>query len=305
MNITPQRIRDSKMLLAILALIKEHNGSMRYKEIKEEFPKVYPLEEVDLQPKKTWEQGWHSLLGMVGGIELKAAGIVEVQKGVWSLTKEGEVALSLSPEDFYKLYHSRWQEYNRKRQEAKALAGQPIIDSTSENDAIEEAAASDVETLQQTARDGIRQYIINKTPYQFQDFVAAILRGMGYYTPYVAKKGKDGGIDIVAYADHLGASGTHIKVQVKHEPTSSISVRVARELSSTLNNSNDMGIVATSGSFSEDCKREVRSHSKHIRLLDMEDLIDLWLQVYPSLSADDKAIVPLVSIYHLNLDKII
>lgn len=304
MKLTPQRIRDSKMLLAILALIKEHDGSMRYKEIKEEFPKYYPLPPEELQPKGTRTQAWHALLQMVGGIELKAAGIVDIQKGVWSLTKEGEAAISLSPEDFYKLYHSRWKEYNRKRQEAKALAGQPIESLPPDDEAIEEAAATDVETLQQTARDGIRQYIINKTPYQFQDFVAAILRGMGYHTPYIAKKGKDGGLDIVAYADPLGATGTHIKVQVKHEPTSSISVRVARELSASLNNDNDMGIVATSGSFSEDCKREARAHPKHIRLLEMEDLIDLWLQVYPNLSADDKAIVPLVPIYHLNNDKI-
>lgn len=301
MKITEVHKDTARKLQGVLALIKEHNGSMRYKEITEEFPKFYPLPPEELQPKGTRSQAWHALLQMVGGIELKAAGIVDIQKGVWSLTKEGEAALSLSPEDFYKLYHGRWQEYNRKRQEAKALAGQTITEPISENDAIEEVAATDVETLQQTARDGIRQHIVNKTPYQFQHFVAAILRGMGYHTPYVAKKGKDGGIDIVAYSDPLGATGTHIKVQVKHEPTSSISVRVARELSASLNNDNDMGIVATSGSFSEDCKREARAHPKHIRLLEMEDLIDLWLQIYPNLSADDKAIVPLIPIYYLNI----
>ena len=40
-----------------------------------------------------------------------------------------------------------------------------------------------------------------KNPYEFQDLVAALLRAMGYYTPFIAPKGKDGGVDIIAYRD--------------------------------------------------------------------------------------------------------
>lgn len=41
---------------------------------------------------------------------------------------------------------------------------------------------------------------------------------MGYYIQSVAPRGKDGGIDIVAYTDPLGAKIPRIKVQVKHKP---------------------------------------------------------------------------------------
>ena len=43
-------------------------------------------------------------------------------------------------------------------------------------------------------------------PYQFQDLVAALLRAMGYHVAWVAPPGKDGGTDIVAYTDPLGAT---------------------------------------------------------------------------------------------------
>jgi predicted Mrr-cat superfamily restriction endonuclease len=38
---------------------------------------------------------------------------------------------------------------------------------------------------------------------------------MGYHTPFISPKGKDGGIDIIAYQDPLGLKTPRIKVQVK------------------------------------------------------------------------------------------
>ena len=62
-----------------------------------------------------------------------------------------------------------------------------------------------IELLKDQALEGFREHIAKMNPYEFQDLVAALLRAMGYYTPFVSPKGKDGGIDIVAYQDPLGA----------------------------------------------------------------------------------------------------
>ncbi len=72
--------------------------------------------------------------------------------------------------------------------------------------------------IEEQAIDGIIQFINKKNPYEFQDLVAALLRAMGYYTPFISPKGKDGGIDIIAYQDPLGTKTPRIKVQVKHYP---------------------------------------------------------------------------------------
>lgn len=52
--------------------------------------------------------------------------------------------------------------------------------------------------------DGIFQLIKNMNPYEFQDLVGALLRSMGYHTEFIAARGRDGGIDIIAYQDALG-----------------------------------------------------------------------------------------------------
>jgi len=38
---------------------------------------------------------------------------------------------------------------------------------------------------------------------------------MGYHTPFIAPKGRDGGIDVEAYSDPLGTVAPRIIVQVK------------------------------------------------------------------------------------------
>ena len=84
--------------------------------------------------------------------------------------------------------------------------------------------------IEQIADDGLRTHILAKNPYEFQDLVAALLRGMGYYTPFVAPRGKDGGIDIIVYRDPLGAASPRIKVQVRHRPETAAGVKELREL---------------------------------------------------------------------------
>jgi len=52
-----------------------------------------------------------------------------------------------------------------------------------------------------SAYEQIESYLDKKTPYEFQDLAAALLRGMGYFTPICCASGKDGGVDILAYRD--------------------------------------------------------------------------------------------------------
>ena len=40
-------------------------------------------------------------------------------------------------------------------------------------------------------------------------FGCGVTKRDGYYTPFVAPKGKDGGIDLIAYQDPLGARLRH------------------------------------------------------------------------------------------------
>ena len=153
--------------------------------------------------------------------------------------------------------------------------------------------------LQGQASKGIREYIIKKNPYEFQDLVAALLRAMGYYTPFIAPKGKDGGVDIIAYRDPLGTTAPQLKVQVKHYPTSAISVDVVRSLLGVLVKEGEVGLLVTSGTFTSESKKEARNGHRCLRLIDIDEFIDLWIRYYDRMSEEDKALLPIISVYFL------
>lgn len=297
-ELTATNKRDAEILLAVLKLIRDNGRSMRHADIKIELPKRFNFIQKERERKTNWEESWHSTLGMIGGIELKQVGLLDIKKGVWSITKMGELHLNDTPEQFYEAYHIPYLELVKQRKSNESHEVSGISTGEAESD-----ATSDVESLQSKARDGLRQYIIKKDPYQFQNFIAALLRGMGYYTPFIAPKGKDGGIDIIAYEDPLGAKGNHFKVQVKHYPDTAISIDVVKHLGYSVTKSNEIGIIATSGRFTNECHAESRRSTRTLRLLDMEELIDLWIQFYPNMADDDKSELPITPVYYLNTNK--
>ena len=136
-------------------------------------------------------------------------------------------------------------------------------------------------------------------PYEFQDMVAALLRAMGYFTPFISPKGRDGGIDIVAYQDPLGAKSPRIKVQVKHRPDYSVAVSDIRALTGLLNKDGDIGLFVTSGDFTSESERFARDSHLHIKLIDFDTFIDLWKQFYDKFNDEEKNWLPLHPIYFL------
>jgi restriction system protein len=129
--------------------------------------------------------------------------------------------------------------------------------------------------------------------------VAALLRAMNYHTPFISPKGKDGGLDIIAYNDPLGSTAPRLKVQVKHRPDASIPVDDIRSLTGLLNKDGDIGLFVTSGHFTSESTRSARESHRHIRLLDIDEFISLWQEFYLKLNDEDKNKLPLHAIYFL------
>jgi restriction system protein len=146
--------------------------------------------------------------------------------------------------------------------------------------------------------DGLENYIDVKNPYEFQDLVAALLRGMGYYTPFVAPKGKDGGVDVMAYRDPLGTESPRIQVQIKHRDTPA-TVQEIRQLMGLLQKQGDVGIFVSSGGFTPDARSTARTSHIHVELIDLTRFIGLWKEFYEKLSDEDKSLMPLRPVYFL------
>lgn len=273
-----------------LKILEKNGGEMRYSDICQELEETRNFSNYEKENTKSGYPRWKIYLQFFS-IEMSVAGYIIRNKGVWHLTKEGADALKNSPEEFFLAFHSIYKEYAKKQKADKNILDNKIED-------IKEIP-NELEDLQSKATSGIIDFINQKNPYEFQALVAALLRSMGYYTPFIAPKGKDGGIDIIAYQDPFGTLQPHLKVQVKHYPKTPISVDIVRSLGGVLVKAGDVGLLVTSGTFTNEAKKEARNYHRQLRLIDIDEFIELWIKYYDKISEADKALLPIVPIYFI------
>jgi restriction system protein len=180
------------------------------------------------------------------------------------------------------------------RGEAPSDAAQPDgTDAPSEDGDENPTSASEQEARN---RELIRKRIADLEPYPTQDFIAGILRALGYHTE-VSPRGADGGVDIRASRDALFIQPPIVKVQVKARPESKTPPGDIRALKGVLE-ANERGLFVSTGGFTGPAQSEFERSS--IQLVGMDRLIDLFLETYDQLDAETRALVPLRSIWVLD-----
>ena len=282
----------TKTLYAVMKEMSRRGGSIPAKEI-------YPFvnENVELTDWEKEPAGKMQYIRWTNSfqfysIDYQKAGFIIKKSGTWYITPEGEKVMKKTPEEVMNIANDAYYEWRRLNPKDDSPEEEPN-DETAEKD-----NAMNLDLLESDAREGIRQFIVSKSPYEFQDMVAALLRAMDYHTPFIAPKGKDGGIDIIAYLDPLGAKTPRIKVQVKHKPETAIGASEVRALSGVLK-AGDIALFVTSGTYSADARNAASGNDKFIRLIDGNDFIDMWQKYYDKMTDDDKNMLPLKRISFL------
>ena len=282
----------TKTLYAVMKEISRRGGSIPVKDIYPFVNENVSLTDWEREPAGKMQYIRWTNSFQFYSIDYQKAGFIVKKNGFWYITPEGEKALKKSPEEVMNLARAAYVEWKKTREIEEGPEEEPT-DETAEKD-----NAMNLDLLESDAREGIRQFIVSKSPYEFQDMVAALLRAMGYHTPFIAPKGKDGGIDIIAYVDPLGAQTPRIKVQVKHKPDTAIGASEVRALSGILK-AGDIALFVTSGTYSADARNAASGNDKFIRLIDGNDFIDMWQEYYDKMSDDDKNMLPLKRIAFL------
>ncbi|MHC4332079.1 MAG: restriction endonuclease [Planctomycetota bacterium] len=289
-KLAPSKRLAYKTVYTAMQILKEKGGEAPGKEVVSEVANRLTFNDWE---KATLEKSgyirWQSIMHFYS-IDCVKAGYLIKRKGVWYLTPEGESALErLGEVEFMEEANRAYKEWSKEHK--KILEAETTDEEGS-------SAGATLDETEQKAMEGLREYIRAKNPYEFQDLVAALLRGMGYYTPFVAPKGKDGGIDVIAYTDPIGVQSPRIKVQIKHRQDTA-SVKEVRELMGVLQKAGDVGIFVSSGGFSPDAKATARNAQVHLELVDLSRLISLWQEFYSKMVDEDKALLPLTPIYFL------
>lgn len=184
----------TKTLYAVMKEMSRRGGSMPAKEL-------YPFvnENVELTDWEREPAGKMKYIRWTNSfqfysIDYQKAGFIVKKNGNWYLTPEGEAILKKTPEEVMNIANDAYHEWRRLNPKKEEEPDEEPNDETAEKD-----NSMNLDLLESNAREGIRQFIAAKSPYEFQDMVAALLRAMDYHTPFIAPKGKDGGIDITAY----------------------------------------------------------------------------------------------------------
>lgn len=278
-----------KLIHAALSVLQENGGEMPARELIDAVGQRVELDDwAKGHYEKTGAIRWKSTLNFYS-IDCVKAGYLVKKKGVWYLTAEGKEALKLGPTGLMESAQQAYLQWNLQQQAHK---GEEIIDDAAEQEEMT------LDQAEQFAREGLERQLGKFNPYEFQDLVGALLRGMGYYTPFIAPKGKDGGIDIMAYRDPLGTKSPRIQVQIKHREAGA-SVQEVRQLMGLLQKEGDVGLFVSTGGFTTDAKNTARSSHIHVELVDLSRFISLWQEFYKKLPDADKALLPMTPIYFL------
>ena len=137
---------------------------------------------------------------------------------------------------------------------------------------------------------------------KLEKIAAALLRGMGYRHVDECGGTGDGGVDVIAYKEVMGEKIPHLKVQAKHITTEDkIPSEKIQILESTLREG-EIGVFITTSHFTPPAKKHAKKSPKHLILVNIDRLVGLWVKYYPSMSEEDKNLVPLK--YALDIEKV-
>jgi restriction system protein len=235
-------------------------------------------------------------------VDCVKAGWLLKHKGTWVVTEVGQEAYKTiaDPENFYrqavKLYRA-WKA-SQPGGTAEAAPSASTSDATLEDEAVEKSAGVTFEQADEQAWTEIEQFLHAMNPFDFQHLVADLLKGMGYHVAWISPPGKDGGVDILAHNDPLGTRPPRIKVQVKRV-LQRVDLDTVKSFVAVLDD-DDVGIFVSAGGFTRDADEFARSHARRkVTLMDLDRLVDLWIEFYGRLDDTARRRLPLTPIYFL------
>ena len=164
-----------------------------------------------------------------------------------------------------------------------------------------EAAEIDSRSAEQVSaqvEDSTEDFIIKRlkdsqSAFQFEHFVAHLLKCMGYFARVTQASG-DGGVDIIAHRDELGFEPPIIKVQCKQVFTN-IGRPEVQQLHGAVEHG-EHGLFVTLGVFTAEARTFERT-KPNLRLLDGPSLIELIYAHYDSFEPRYQMLLPLKRTY--------
>ncbi|BCW92586.1 MAG: hypothetical protein KatS3mg007_0480 [Thermoanaerobaculum sp.] len=283
-EITPRR--QGELVRGVFKILMEHQDGLPAREVLKKLETIVPPTPFELSeyPNRPGVRRYEKIVRFSTIPAVKAGWLIK-ERGKWLLSDQGREACRRyqDPEEFARQAIRLYREWRR---------------SEAQDTESEETARSTLEEAEETAWREIQEYLMNLAPMDFQNLVAALLRGMGYHVSWVAPPGPDGGTDIIAFSDPLGIKRPRIRVQVKRKQDK-VSAEGLRSFMAILGD-DDVGLFISAGGFTREAEMEARAQQKrHVTLLDLERLFVLWVEHYAQIPEEGRRLLPLKAVYYL------
>lgn len=247
-----------------------------------------------------------ALLGF-GTAACVKAGWMSKDQRLWRVTPEGERAFHEFSDPLVFIRTATRIRNARQRRQRAAAAAPALPAQVTEKAALAPAVSvqarpdtrpSSAATASQCAWSEIRAHIQRLGPYGFQELAADLLRALGWFVAWIAPPGKDGGVDLVAFRDPLGATARRLKVQVTMSDRQVDLPRLRSFIA--LLHEDDIGLFVSACGFTRDAEEFARVQARRrVTLLDVEGLVDLWGQHYAKLDDSARRRLPLQPVWWL------
>lgn len=298
----------NRLVCAALHFLQESGGSAHVSDVVAHLERHHKSD----IPAKEDEGSLEWRLGMqLDAVRFVTAGFLRRSKGTWSITplgaKElarGDASITRKAYDAYAEYVRQKRESKAKRDEASAGAKRAKKDESPEGEGESEGESPSLEDFYAFSVNSITRHIENMDAFMFQNLVAALFSGMGYYVREVSEQNAaDGGIDVIAYqgGDPLGAKAPRIRAQVKRQQNKTGRPDLQKLIGAMT--PGDVGVFVSTGGFSGSGRDYAKQHQSQLELIDMPRFITLWITNYNELDDEDKSLLPLQPVFFLDEER--
>lgn len=187
-------------------------------------------------------------------------------KGIWTLTPKG-LNTTLTENQGREIF-LKWVEINQKARKSK-----------SESEIIKEQEEDEPENIEHTLKPNLLEVLQQVTPKGFEDICKRLLREHGFENVQVTGGSHDGGIDGYGTLELNPFVSIKVLFQCKRYK-GTVSRAQVGDFRNAMIGRAEKGIILTTGTFSEDAKREAsRDGAPPIELIDATKLIELFEKV--------------------------
>lgn len=249
----------------LLNALRELGGSARPKEVVEEIAKVEKVP--DEQREEVMKSGFLRFDNQVAWARqyLVWEGLLDSsKKGVWTLSSKGQTTF-LSSEDARKIF-LKWVEIHQKARKEK----------TSKKEIKKIQDEEEPEEIDSNLTPTLLEVLQSVSPVGFEHVCKRLLREHGFENVYVTQASRDGGIDGYGTLELNPFVSMKVLFQCKRYQ-GAVSRAQIGDFRNAMIGRADKGIILTTGTFSEDAKREAsRDGAPPIELIDGKKLVELF-----------------------------